>query len=148
MKTWTYSNFEVTFFLELSHTLSGLISDVSSTFSLSVNLFSGKPWQSFSLFSCHEHSGRAPRKPESDHWSPRSCRYLLQELWDGVGLEVWESLWGITEVQRRKIHTGKIQDYEGKFLGPPCLWNVDFLQRTILQFDPSLIVLYMGVNCH
>lgn len=118
---WAFSKIESHIFLELSRTLFGLFSDLSSTFSRSVILFSVQPWQSFSLFSCYEHNGRTERKSESDDRPSHSSRCLLQRLPESFGLEVWESLWGNTEIQRGQIRTGKVQDQVGKFLAPSLL---------------------------
>lgn len=105
---WAFSKIESHIFLELSRTLFGLFSDLSSTFSRSVILFSVQPWQSFSLFSCYEHNGRTERKSESYDRPSHSCRCLLQRLPESFGLEVWESLRGNPEIQRGQIRTGKV----------------------------------------
>lgn len=96
-----------------------LLSTQLSSFSSQTFIILGKNWASFSILPCNECCHRAKRRQASLDWPPYRFRRVLLWLWWTIGLEVWKSLWNITEVQGRKVHTWKGKNCQGELVALP-----------------------------
>ena len=65
------------------------------------------------------------------HWAPYSRWHLLHGVSGRVGVEVRESVRRLTEVQRRKVHSGESQADEGELA---VTW-----QQTLLSLTPLAV---------
>jgi len=113
---WCYSWSLHSIFMILYHT-KACLDHLLILFSLILQ--PGKKWPSLSVFPCNECCHWAKRRQASLDWSPHCCWCLLQWLSWSVGLEVRKSVWGIPEVQGRKIHSWKVKNCYGELVAFP-----------------------------